>query len=72
MDNLQNFIKANGKKDTPFDTKKSKLAKEEIKLVKISGEVHKKVKVYVANNGGSMKELIDKAIIEYLENHNKE
>ncbi|TXK45940.1 hypothetical protein [Lactococcus sp. dk322] len=66
MDNLNNFIKTNGKKETPFDTKKTKFAKDETKLVKISGEVHKKVKVYVANNGGSMKELIDKAIMEYL------
>lgn len=57
------------KKETPFD-KQKKLVKDNAKPVKLNGELHRKLKIYTATNGGSMRDIIDKAVEEYMEKNN--
>ncbi|MDT1997680.1 hypothetical protein CKN82_13000 [Carnobacterium divergens] len=73
MSNLDNFIGAQGKKDTPFDNHKSKnnsLRKDVAKPVKVREDLHSLLKIYVAKNGGSIRNITDKALEEYIEKHN--
>lgn len=69
--NLNGFFNSNNqeKKETPFDKPKN-LIKDDAKPVKLKGELHRKLKIYTATNGGSIRDIIDKAVEEYIEKYN--
>lgn len=72
MANLDDFIKKQGKKETPFDkpiAKKNSLTKDNAKPVKLRGEYHYLLKNYTAKNGGSIRDIVDKAVEEYIDKH---
>lgn len=72
MANLDDFIQKQGKKETPFDKpqiKRNSLVKDNAKPVKLRGEYHYLLKNYVAKKGGSIREIVDKAVEEYIEKY---
>ncbi|MGM0183357.1 hypothetical protein IGK74_002322 [Enterococcus sp. AZ150] len=74
--NLDNFFKqkVQEKKETPFDKpvgkKANSLTKDNAKPVKLRGDLHYTLKNYTAKNGGNIREIVDKAVSEYIEKNN--
>lgn len=69
--NLNDFVKSKGKEKTPFDKVEEK---KTTKMVRISEDVQIRAKVFSVENKIKLTDLIDKAVIEYLnkqENVNK-
>lgn len=49
--------------DTPISTKKSPIGD---KTVRVRGDLHQILKIETAQNGGNVKEIIDKAVEDYI------
>lgn len=49
--------------DTPISTKKTPIGD---KTVRVRGDLHQILKIETAQNGGNVKEIIDKAVEDYI------
>lgn len=49
--------------DTPISTKKTPIGD---KTVRVRGDLHQIIKIETALNGGNVKEIIDKAVEDYI------